>query len=197
MFVYICLQIHINMKSERIIYGLCCPFTNEVHYIGKSTQGMLRPMQHLKTSHSEKIKEWVNELNEIGHSPIVKILEYVPLEEDLDSRERWWIQKELNNNSLLLNSCLITPMLISSNLDNILKDYDYNDDAGYLIIGEVIKQNRKKTGLTQEEFAEKAGVALTVIRKIEQGKSNINLSSLLQILKMFGLMINVSKIKKI
>ena len=185
------------MKSERIIYGLCCPFTNEVHYIGKSTQGMLRPMQHLKTSHSEKIKEWVNELNEIGHSPIIKILEYVPLEEDLNGRERWWIQKELNNNSLLLNSCLITPMLISSNLDNILKDYDYNDDAGYLIIGEVIKQNRKKTGLTQEEFAEKAGVALSVIRKIEQGKSNINLSSLLQILKMFGLMINVSKIKKI
>jgi predicted transcriptional regulator len=40
--------------------------------------------------------------------------------------------------------------------------------------------------LTQEEFAMKAGVALTVIRKIEQGKENLSLSKVNQVLKLFG-----------
>lgn len=49
-----------------------------------------------------------------------------------------------------------------------------------------LKQKRKEAGLTQEEFAEKAGVALTVIRKIEQGKSDLQLEKVNQVLKMFG-----------
>ena len=40
--------------------------------------------------------------------------------------------------------------------------------------------------LTQEEFAEKAGVALTVIRKIEQGKTNLNMDKVNMVLSMFG-----------
>jgi y4mF family transcriptional regulator len=42
-------------------------------------------------------------------------------------------------------------------------------------LSEFVKQRRKEVNLTQEEFAERAGVALTVIRKIEQGKKNLNL----------------------
>jgi y4mF family transcriptional regulator len=49
-----------------------------------------------------------------------------------------------------------------------------------------LKQKRKEAKLTQEEFAEKAGVALTVIRKIEQGKSDMQLEKVNQVLKMFG-----------
>lgn len=49
-----------------------------------------------------------------------------------------------------------------------------------------VKSRRKKLNLTQEEFAEKAGVALTVIRKIEQGKENLSLSKVNQVLQMFG-----------
>jgi len=49
-----------------------------------------------------------------------------------------------------------------------------------------VKDKRKETGLTQEEFAEKAGVALTVVRKIEQGKSDLQLEKVNQVLKMFG-----------
>ena len=41
-------------------------------------------------------------------------------------------------------------------------------------------------GYTQEVFAEKAGVALTVIRKIEQGKENLSLSKVNQVLHLFG-----------
>lgn len=53
-------------------------------------------------------------------------------------------------------------------------------------LSQFVKAKRKEEKLTQEEFADKAGVALTVIRKIEQGKENLNLSSVNQVLKMFG-----------
>lgn len=49
-----------------------------------------------------------------------------------------------------------------------------------------VKSKRKEAGLTQQEFAEKTGVALTVIRKIEQGKSDLQLEKVNQVLKMFG-----------
>ena len=49
-----------------------------------------------------------------------------------------------------------------------------------------VKEKRNEVRLTQEEFAERAGVALTVIRKIEQGKENLNLEKVNQVLKMFG-----------
>lgn len=53
-------------------------------------------------------------------------------------------------------------------------------------IAEFVKVRRKEVGLTQEEFAERTGVALTVIRKIEQGKTNLNLDKVNLVLKMFG-----------
>ena len=53
-------------------------------------------------------------------------------------------------------------------------------------IAEFVKERRKETGLTQEEFAERVGVALTVVRKIEQGKTNMNLDKVNLVLKMFG-----------
>lgn len=49
-----------------------------------------------------------------------------------------------------------------------------------------VKSRRKQLNLTQEEFAERAGVALTVIRKIEQGKDNLSVSKVNQVLQMFG-----------
>ena len=44
------------------------------------------------------------------------------------------------------------------------------------VIAKFVKSRRKQLKLTQEELAIKAGVALTVIRKIEQGKDNLSLS---------------------
>jgi y4mF family transcriptional regulator len=53
-------------------------------------------------------------------------------------------------------------------------------------VKEFVKSRRKLMNLTQDEFSMKAGVALTVIRKIEQGKENLSLSKVNQVLKMFG-----------
>jgi len=43
------------------------------------------------------------------------------------------------------------------------------------------------------EFAYKSGIALTVLRKIEQNKTNYNIQGLIQVLKMFGCVIDISK----
>lgn len=56
----------------------------------------------------------------------------------------------------------------------------------YPNLSNFVKQKRKKASLTQEEFAERAGVALTVVRKIEQGKENLSLAKVNQVLLMFG-----------
>ncbi len=53
-------------------------------------------------------------------------------------------------------------------------------------LSKFVKTRRKQSGLTQEEFAEKAGIALTVIRKIEQGKENLSVAKVNQVLYMFG-----------
>ena len=53
-------------------------------------------------------------------------------------------------------------------------------------LSEFVKERRKEVNLTQEEFADRAGVALTVIRKIEQGKTNMNLDKVNLVLRMFG-----------
>ncbi len=53
-------------------------------------------------------------------------------------------------------------------------------------LAEFVKERRKEVNLTQQEFAERAGVALTVIRKIEQGKTNLNMEKVNLVLKMFG-----------
>jgi y4mF family transcriptional regulator len=54
------------------------------------------------------------------------------------------------------------------------------------VLADFVKERRKLSKLTQQEFAEKAGVALTVIRKIEQGKDNLSLAKVNQVLNMFG-----------
>lgn len=53
-------------------------------------------------------------------------------------------------------------------------------------LAEFVKERRKEVNLTQEEFADRAGVALTVLRKIEQGKTNLNMDKVNLVLSMFG-----------
>lgn len=53
-------------------------------------------------------------------------------------------------------------------------------------LSEFVKARRKEVHLTQREFAERTGVALTVVRKIEQGKTNLNMDKVNLVLSMFG-----------
>jgi y4mF family transcriptional regulator len=54
-------------------------------------------------------------------------------------------------------------------------------------IGEFIKIKRKEAGLTQEEFAIRAGLGLRFVRELEQGKETVRLDKVNQALAMFGM----------
>lgn len=54
------------------------------------------------------------------------------------------------------------------------------------VIGNYIKEERKKAGLTQEEFAMRSGLGLRFVRELEQGKETVRLDKVNQALAMFG-----------
>lgn len=54
-------------------------------------------------------------------------------------------------------------------------------------IGNYIKSERKKAGLTQEEFAMRSGLGLRFVRELEQGKDTVRLDKVNQALAMFGM----------
>lgn len=57
----------------------------------------------------------------------------------------------------------------------------YEEGAQMFIISEMLKAARKEANMTQEELAEKAGTKKSYISKIENGKGNIQLSTLIRI----------------
>lgn len=54
-------------------------------------------------------------------------------------------------------------------------------------IADYIKTERKKAGLTQEEFALRSGLGLRFVRELEQGKSTVRMDKVNQALAMFGM----------
>ncbi len=57
----------------------------------------------------------------------------------------------------------------------------YEENAQMFIISEMLKEARKESKLTQEQLAEKTGTKKSYISKLENGKGNIQLSTLIRI----------------
>ncbi len=57
----------------------------------------------------------------------------------------------------------------------------YEEGAQMFIVSEMLKEARREANLTQEELAERAGTKKSYISKIENGKGNIQLSTLFRI----------------
>ena len=55
------------------------------------------------------------------------------------------------------------------------------------IIGEYVKTERKKAGLSQEDFAMRSGLGLRFVRELEQGKDTVRMDKVNQALAMFGM----------
>ncbi|MDQ0475668.1 MULTISPECIES: helix-turn-helix domain-containing protein [Chryseobacterium] len=58
---------------------------------------------------------------------------------------------------------------------------EYEEKAQMFIISEMLKQARKEANMTQEQLAEKTGTKKSYISKIENGKGNIQLSTLFRL----------------
>jgi HTH-type transcriptional regulator / antitoxin HipB len=62
----------------------------------------------------------------------------------------------------------------------------FEEKAQYFVISEMLKEARKEANMTQEQLAEKIGTKKSYISRIENGKCDIQLSTLYRIFE-FGL----------
>lgn len=165
--------------NKNFIYALKCPLTDEIKYVGQTTKGIDRPLEHIiNKSHSEKVNLWVNELGGIGLSPHIIILERDLYKRDINSREIYWIHYYIKAGHKLLN--------VSHYDFTISSEKEQYPSLGTNILSKFVKEQRKKINLTQEEFANASGIALTVIRKIEQGKTNLNMDKVIKCVTYLG-----------
>lgn len=59
----------------------------------------------------------------------------------------------------------------------------FEEKTQLFLIGEMIKEARKEAGLTQEQLAERIGTKKTYISRLENGKGDIQLSTLFRIVE--------------
>jgi len=65
------------------------------------------------------------------------------------------------------------------------RDY-FEEKAQYFVISEMLKEARKEANMTQEQLADKVGTKKSYISRLENGKCDIQLSTLYRIFE-FGL----------
>lgn len=57
----------------------------------------------------------------------------------------------------------------------------YEEQSQMFIVSEMLKEARRQANLTQEQLAERSGTKKSYISKIENGKGNIQLATLIRI----------------
>jgi DNA-binding XRE family transcriptional regulator len=60
----------------------------------------------------------------------------------------------------------------------------YKENSQMFIISEMLKDARKEAKITQEQLAEKTGTKKSYISRIENGKGNIQLSTLIRLFEL-------------
>ena len=69
------------------------------------------------------------------------------------------------------------------------EQFDMECDA--FIIGEQLKEERRKAGLTQEQLADRIGTKKSFISRVERGRADIQLSTLVKLFRGVGRRISV------
>jgi ribosome-binding protein aMBF1 (putative translation factor) len=172
--------------NKYIIYGLYCPITDNLHYVGKSSSYLTRPKEHLTMSHSEKINEWVTHLNFLGYKPIIKILEECT-ETNIDERELAWIKKSADEGCYLFNSSHNTVNAVTLQKEYLLEDSDI------LNIGKTINEVRRELDISQVDLAKMSGIHRETVRTIIKGDLQITIRNLKAVLNVLGLELVVRK----
>ncbi len=63
---------------------------------------------------------------------------------------------------------------------------EFDRETEVFCLAQTLKEERKRAGLTQEELAEKIGTKKTYISRLENGKADIQLSTLFRIFEGLG-----------
>jgi len=153
-----------------IIYGLRDPRNDVYQYIGKSTVGNKRALQHLTLSHSERVNEWVKMLADNWLYPQIDIIEEVENIENLPEREKYWVDYYHNLNPELLNIQLVPPPIVD------LRTEEEEETFNFLVlkiyeIPKILRRERIFRRFTQEEMAKHMDVSKCTIATIEKGGS--------------------------
>ena len=61
---------------------------------------------------------------------------------------------------------------------------NFEEKAQYFVISEMLKEARKEANMTQEQLAEKIGAKKSFISRIENGHSDIQLSTLFNLIEL-------------
>lgn len=69
---------------------------------------------------------------------------------------------------------------------------EFDREAEAFILAERLKEERKKAGLTQQQLADKIGTKKSYISRIENGKSDVQLSTLFKIFHGLGKRVSVT-----
>lgn len=166
--------------NTNLIYALYDPRNDMPVYVGKTTIGVNRPIKHLHYSHSSVVREWVSELNKIGCSPIIKIIEKDIELNQLSDREKYWIKEYYDINPELLNQQLMS---------GIKDDIQYKIDKEELVLVEnylnnipmLLKSLKYLTNKNQVEIADTLNISYGTIKRIENGK-NISVDVLINLI---------------
>jgi DNA-binding XRE family transcriptional regulator len=173
--------------NKYLIYGLYCPFTDNLHYVGKSSSGMARPKSHMTGLHAKKIGEWVEQLKFLGYKPIIKILEECS-KDNLLEKEKYWIQKSQKDGAYLLN-------IVHNKTEKILasKSYEFTN-SDIKTIAKILKETRNKLDIRQEDLCKMAGITRPTLYLMEKGNTQIVFNNLKKVLNILGFEIVIRKI---
>lgn len=64
-------------------------------------------------------------------------------------------------------------------------------ECDVFVIGELLKNERLKAGLTQEQLAERIGTKKNIVSRVERGHADIQLSTLVKLFRGLGRQANI------
>jgi len=170
--------------SEFIVYGIKNPATQQFIYVGKSSQWLIRPRQHLKRPAANSLlRQEIINIRNCGLEPLIEVIENIEDRGLLSEREKFWIQEYIQLGHPLCNQLLsgrhpaCGPRM----------------HEGRTKLARFIKTIRMEMGMDQFSFAKSIGIGVKALRSMEQGNYNTSLHSFIKILDKAGYDFDVMK----
>ncbi len=98
----------------------------------------------------------------------------------------------MNNDRLMSCSTLDELLEVEHGAKGSQEREQFDDETRAFCLAETLKEERRRAGLTQEQLAEKIGTKKTYISRIENGKSDVQLSTLFRIFEGLGRHVNLT-----
>jgi predicted GIY-YIG superfamily endonuclease len=98
-------RVHEENRTDYVVYALSDPRTNEVRYVGCTSDLKSRYSAHLMINQEKNVvkKAWIGELKSLGLRPLVVTLEDGYNKKTAHDREACWIARYLTEGAPLVN----------------------------------------------------------------------------------------------